>query len=144
MAGALMALLTPDLRFSFTQYRYYEFMIVHGLIMFSIMYMLFVYDFVPGFDSLKKSFFTVHLIGLVMIPFNYTFNASYMLLVNKPSGTILDLFGEWPVYLIGIELLLIILFSINYSLIYFFILRPKTSLLNDVFLIIKDNGNSIV
>jgi uncharacterized membrane protein YwaF len=67
-----------------------------------------------------------------------------MLLVNKPSGTILDLFGEWPVYLIGIELLLIILFSINYSLIYFFILRPKTSLLNDVFLIIKDNGNSIV
>lgn len=128
MAGALMALLSPDLRFSYTQFRYYEFMIAHGLILVSIMYMLFVYDFIPRFDAVIKSFLVVQVLGILLIPFNTLTGGTYMMIVNKTPNAVLDKFGPWPYYVIGLEILLILLFLISYLIIYIFIFRNKENI----------------
>lgn len=100
IAGAGMALLTPDLWSPWPSYPAVYFFVTHGGIV--IANLVLVYG---GIATLRKGAlwrafgFLLAFAASVGI-FNAVFKTNYMYLCDKPkSATLLDAFGPWPVYL---------------------------------------------
>ncbi|XMB87009.1 TIGR02206 family membrane protein [Mycoplasmatota bacterium WC44] len=125
ISGAFVAMFYPDLRYSYVQYRYWEFFIFHVLIVFSTFYMVFVHKLVPSKISAFKCLFVIHIISIPIIIFNTMVDGSYMMLVNTSVPLLVKQFGEWPNYILGLELLLLVLFAINYVITYFVVYQNK-------------------
>lgn len=125
IGGAFIAMVYPDLRFSFTQFRYIEFFVFHIVIIVSIFYMVFVHRLIPSIHSLWKSFVAVHVLAIPMIIFNTIVGGSYWMLVHTSVPLLRELFGPWPNYIIGLELILLVLFGVNYLITYFVVYRKK-------------------
>jgi len=128
IGGAFIAMVYPDLRFSFTQFRYIEFFLFHIVIVVSIFYMVFVHQLLPSRVSLVKSFVVVHVLAVPIILFNSMVNGSYWMLVNTSVPLLEELFGYWPRYIVGLEILLVVLFSINYLITYFVVERNRKNI----------------
>jgi len=126
LAGAIMALGNPEFGgFNFTQYRYYEFMIIHSTLVIGLLYMVVIVRYIPTLDSLWKSYVAVHLYALIIvIPINYLVDGSYMMLVNS-TVDILNILGPWPMSAVVLEFLLLVLFALSYGLTYILILRKE-------------------
>jgi len=125
VGGAFIAMFYPDLRYSFTQFRYLEFFIFHITIIISVFYMVFVHKLMPSASALWKSALVVHLLAIPIIIFNYIVDGSYWMLVNTSVPLLRTIFGEWPKYIIGLELLLVVLFGLNYLITRFLIISAK-------------------
>lgn len=125
IGGAFIAMVYPDLRFSFTQFRYLEFFIFHIVIVVSIFYMVFVHRLIPSKSALWKSFISVHVLAIPIVIFNSIVGGSYWMLVHTSVPLLKQLFGPWPQYIIGLEILLFVLFGINYVITYFVVYRRK-------------------
>jgi hypothetical integral membrane protein (TIGR02206 family) len=101
--GGVVSILFPDILYGPDRYRYYQYVIGHVSFFFMIMYMLFVYDYIPTFNSFKKSYLL--LLGVVLlfiIPFNNIFDTNFMYLL-EPGDTPFEIFwGKgYFLYLLG-------------------------------------------
>lgn len=113
MAGCLQALLTPDIPQSFPHYLNIRYFFVHIGLVQSILYAVFVYGFRPTWSSFGKSFLWSNIYFLFVAGVNYALNTNFMYICHKPpTPTLLDLFGEWPWYILGGELLALVLFTL--------------------------------
>lgn len=106
LAGATIALLTPDLSVTWPHSDYIMFFSAHFLIIFAVVFMIVMYDYRPTFKSVIKTFLITQAYMLLMIPFNFIFNTNFLYLRHKPLGSsILDFFGPWPWYIVGMEVI---------------------------------------
>lgn len=120
IAGTLQGVITPDIADGFPTFDYFRYWIVHLGLLAIIFYAIFVFKMRPTFKSVFKSFFALQLyVGLIVI-INYSLNANYFYLNEKPkSASLLDYFGEWPYYILVTQLILIPYFLIIYLPFYF-------------------------
>ncbi|MDG5789561.1 TIGR02206 family membrane protein [Evansella sp. AB-P1] len=124
VGGAIQALLTPDLFYTFPHFRFLHFFIAHIAIILGIFYMVFVYKFRPTFRSMIKSFVALNVIAFIVFWVNIMTGANYMFLARKPEGpSILDLLGPYPWYILSLELVAIVMFILLY--LPFYILQKK-------------------
>ena len=100
IAGAGMALVTPDLWSPWPSYPAVYFFVTHGGIVIANIVLIY-----GGIATLRKGAlwrafgFLLAFAASVGI-FNAVFKTNYMYLCNKPkSATLLDAFGPWPLYL---------------------------------------------
>jgi hypothetical integral membrane protein (TIGR02206 family) len=113
MAGAGMALLTPDLWSPWPSYPAIYFFLAHGGIVIGIAVLVFggIVPLRPG--AVWRSFGGLVVYAALVGAFNYIFHTNYMYLCTRPaSASVLDAFGPWPVYLIqaaGLTLLIFFL-----------------------------------
>jgi hypothetical integral membrane protein (TIGR02206 family) len=113
MAGCIQALLTPDMPQSFPHPFNIRYFFVHIGLAQSILYAIFVYGFRPGWRSLGKSFLWSNIYFVFVAGVNVLLGTNFMYLCTKPpSPTLLDLFGDWPWYILGGELLALVLFVV--------------------------------
>lgn len=112
--GAILAILTPDIRVAFPNYSNISFFITHYYIYFAVFYCLKYFKFTITFEALKKSFIYINKIMLVLFPLNFLLNTNYMFLKKKPISSPMDFLGPWPYYIISLELVMIILFTLMY------------------------------
>lgn len=101
--GGVVSILFPDILYGPDRFRYYEYVIGHTSFFFMIMYMLFVHDFIPTFNSFKKSFLSLLALVLVfIIPFNNIFNTNFMYLL-EPGDTPFEIFwgSGYFLYIVG-------------------------------------------
>lgn len=113
IAGALQAIITPDLHFGFPQYRYVQFFTDHFLLILSPLLMIWLYDYTITKVSLMKAFLTINGIAAIVFMINILLDANYMFLRDKPaSASLLDILGPYPVYLFALEIIALILFFI--------------------------------
>lgn len=101
--GGVVSILFPDILYGPDRFRYYQYVIGHVSFFFMIMYMLFVHDYIPTFNSFKKSFLLLLAVVLLfIIPFNNIFDTNFMYLL-EPGDTPFELFwGKgYFLYLIG-------------------------------------------
>jgi len=102
IAGAGMALVTPDLWSPWPSYPAVYFFVTHGGIV--IANIVLVYG---GIASLRKgalwrAFAILLAFAAAVGVFNAVFKTNYMYLCSKPkSATLLDALGPWPVYLVA-------------------------------------------
>jgi hypothetical integral membrane protein (TIGR02206 family) len=115
IAGTLQAVITPDIAVGFPSMDYFRYWIVHLGLLIVIFYAIFVFRLKPKLKSVFKSFLALQLYVVIMIVINYLLDANYFYLNAKPkSASVLDYFGEWPYYIIVVQLIIIPLFLIIY------------------------------
>lgn len=113
MAGCIQALLTPDFPQSFPNLMNIRYFFIHIGLAQSILFAIFVYDFQPTWAGLRKSLLWANAYLVFAACLNLALDTNFMYLCRKPpTATLLDLFGEWPWYILGGELLALVLFAV--------------------------------
>jgi len=113
MAGCIQALITPDLQQSFPDMLNIRYFFVHIGLAQSILFAIWVYGFRPTWASLGKSLLWANIYFVFVAAINYALGTNFMYLCHKPPApTMLDLFGDWPWYILGGELLALALFTV--------------------------------
>jgi len=116
LGGALQALLTPDLWYDFPHYRFFQFFISHGLIIASVLFMTFMQHYRPTAKSIIRTFLITNFYALMIAFVNFFTGANYLFLCEKPeSASLIDYLGPWPWYVLSLEFVAILLFTICYS-----------------------------
>lgn len=115
IAGTTQGVLTPDIPEGFSTFDYFRYWVVHLGLLIIIFYAIFVFKMRPKFKSVFKSFFALQLYIVFMVAINHFLNANYFYLNEKPqSASLLDYFGEWPLYIIVVQLIIIPYFLLIY------------------------------
>ena len=110
-AGTTLALLMPDVQGLRLSYPVLQFFVSHGLVVVLLLVLVISGEFRPGRGSLVFAVVVLHLYAGVLGIFNAAFGTNYMYLCSRPGGdSILDLMGGWPWYLLGADVLGILLF----------------------------------
>jgi hypothetical integral membrane protein (TIGR02206 family) len=114
LAGTLQALITPDLPQHFPSFPFFQYYIAHGGVVTAALFLVVGLRQWPRRNAvLRVAVVTIVYVSLVGAIDTVT-GANYMFLRSKPlSGSVLDLMGPWPWYvlwaaLLGMALLLIL------------------------------------
>ncbi len=104
LAGSGMAALTPDIGAPFPSYPAVKFFVGHGGVVAAILFLVFTGQLRPRPGSWWRVFLYVNAYAALVALFDARFGTNYMYLREKPrSGTLLDLLGPWPWYILGGE-----------------------------------------
>lgn len=116
VGGATQAILTPDIGpYRFPHFVFYQFFVSHAVILLTCIYMITVESFRPSKRSVPRTFLITNLYALVIFPVNMLTGGNYLFLSRKPEGgTLLDLLGPWPWYILSLEGVALLLFILLY------------------------------
>jgi len=104
LAGATMALLTPNLWEPFPSFTTIQFFVDHGLIVVGVLFLAWSGLARPRTRSVLRAMVAVNLFAACVGTFDYFFKTDYMYLRAKPPNTsLLDVLGQWPWYLASTE-----------------------------------------
>jgi len=119
IAGALMAILTPNLGYAYAHFRFIQFFVAHACIILALLYMTWVEQLRPSWRSVAGSMIFVNVAALIVYVVDVMLDANYMFLRHKPStSSVLDMLGPYPMYILGEEILALVLFSLMYILLF--------------------------
>ena len=109
LAGAFHSLLTPEFTLGKNDpVIFIDYFISHGGIIFAALYL----TIILGMRPREKSWLKIFLFSQLLIPIvgtiNWILDANYMYICNKPIVNNPLLIGEWPTYLVFIELFALI------------------------------------
>ncbi len=103
LAGAVQAILTPEVPYDFPDPLFVTFFLSHGLILFGLFYATLVFGMRPTWSSVPRVFaITLFYAFVIVAPLNLLLDTNFMFLRARPSiPSVLDLFGPWPWYIAG-------------------------------------------
>lgn len=111
IAGAVQALLTPNLDYAYPHFRFNQFFIAHIAIIIAALYMTWIEEYKPTWKSVGIAMMVLNILALIVGVINYFVGSNYMFLMHKPStASILDLLGPHPYYLLAEELIALLTF----------------------------------
>ncbi len=115
VGGAAMALLTPDLWAPAWSYPTFYFFATHSFVVITPVVIAATRLLPVTQASLARAFVIVNLYAAIIGGFNLLYHTNYMYLCSKPDvPSLLDLFGPWPWYLLGGELVAAVVFGALY------------------------------
>lgn len=115
IGGTIHGIITPDIAVGFPSFDYFRFWAVHLGVLIVIFYTIFVFQMRPKLASVFKSYFALQAYVFIMILINYGLKSNYFYLLEKPkTATLLDYFGDWPYYIIVVQIILIPYFFLIY------------------------------
>ncbi len=120
--GALFAVITPDIKYSFPHPLTLSFYITHFYLLFAAIYGILFFNFKPTFKGWVNAFITLNIFAFVIFFINKKLGTNYLYVNRIPNfSSPLDYFGQWPYYIIVVEVIYLIL---TYGIYYPF--RRKT------------------
>lgn len=120
--GALFAVITPDIKYSFPHPLTLSFYITHFYLLFAAIYGILFFNFKPTFKGWINSFITLNIFAFIIFFINKKLGTNYLYVNRIPNfSSPLDYFGQWPYYIIVVEIIYLIL---TYGIYYPF--RRKT------------------
>lgn len=110
-SGAVLALLTPDLKYEFPSLPALLYFGSHGIVVISVMIFVLGEFRKPERRSFLKAFLLINAYSVLMSIFDYLFKTDYFYLVHKPERlTLLNYLGPWPFYIIFADIIAFIFF----------------------------------
>lgn len=120
--GALFAVIIPDIKYSFPHPLTLSFYITHFYLLFAAIYGILFFNFKPTFKGWINSFITLNIFAFIIFFINKKLGTNYLYVNRIPNfSSPLDYFGQWPYYIIVVEIIYLIL---TYGIYYPF--RRKT------------------
>lgn len=115
LAGASMALLTPNIDSPLASFSTVEFFTAHGLTVAAVLYLVWSGQARPRRWSVARAMIGINVVALFDGPFDYFFGTDYFFLRAKPANpSLLDYLGPWPVYIVATEGVALLLFLLLY------------------------------
>jgi hypothetical integral membrane protein (TIGR02206 family) len=115
LAGASMALLTPNLQEAFPSPGSVQFFVSHGLTVTGVLYLAWSGQASPRPWSVARAIIGVNVFAATVGVFDYLYKTNYLYLRFKPANpSLLDFLGPWPIYLVGAEGVALALFLFLY------------------------------
>ena len=115
-AGAIHAFITPELTHGYGTYQVLAYCVSHGGVILVALYA----TWVMGLEPRKFSWFKVFLFTQLCLPvigfINYLCGSNYMYLAQKPGANNPFVIGEWPWYIVGLELVVLVHFYLFYQI----------------------------
>ena len=113
--GTLLAMITPALWSGFPHWRFFDYFILHGVVLFAAcIHVLGFRRYLEEYAWLR-AFVATNVYAAIVGVVNVILNTNYLFLCRKPSvPTLLDYFGPWPVYIVVCEVLALGLFALLY------------------------------
>lgn len=116
IAGAIQALITPELFVGYPHFRFFQFFITHMGIIWVALFYIFVKGFRITWYGMWLSFAFLNVGALCAFIGNSITGGNYMFLAHKPSNpSLLDFLGPYPFYILVLEFIALILFILMYS-----------------------------
>ena len=111
-AGTIQAIITPNLSgYTLFDTQFIIFFFSHGLIILCVLWLLIVNQMKIRSSSLPNSLITTNIILIPIGLINWATQSNYMYLCTKPPVNSPLLLGDWPLYIIGFEIIGILFFS---------------------------------
>lgn len=114
LAGGIHSLLTPEFTIGMDGYNFIGYYITHGGLILVVAYLIVHYDFRPRPRSWLWVLGYTQLVAIGVGIVNYATGANYMFLSKKPDVENPFLIGEWPYYIIILELVAVLHFYVFY------------------------------
>ncbi len=115
LGGASMAILTPDIAYAFPHLLHITYFASHALIVIGVVYMMANYGYRPTLRSLLTVIIFSNVYLLCMFPVNWLLGTNFLFISEKPeTGSLLDFMGPWPWYVVGMEVVGILIFCLLY------------------------------
>jgi len=104
IAGAMQALITPELFLGFPHFRFIQFFLTHMLIIWVALFYVFVQKYKPTWRGLLQAFLFLNVAAGVAYIANKLTLGNYMFLAQKPTNaSLLDYLGPYPYYILSLE-----------------------------------------
>lgn len=115
LAGTSHAVITPDLKNGFPNFIFLKYWLVHaGLIIFTF-YGVLALKIHPTFKGVFRAFLSLQIYIIFMFAVNIITGANYFYTQGKPeAASALDYLGEYPNYILTVELIMIPYFLLFY------------------------------
>jgi hypothetical integral membrane protein (TIGR02206 family) len=111
VAGSGMALLTPYLRTPIRTYQSFQYFTGHSLLITGVLYLLWSRQARPRARSWWFALWSLNVYAVFVAVVDWLAGTNFMYLREKPASvSLLDVMGKWPWYIIGSEVVALILF----------------------------------
>ncbi len=111
IAGAAMAVLTPELWAPTCSYPTAYFFTAHGGIIAAMIFLVVTHQTRPGPHAIWRALLVLNGWAAFVATFDTIFHTNYMFLCRKPvAASLLDFLGPWPWYILAGELLAFLFF----------------------------------
>jgi hypothetical integral membrane protein (TIGR02206 family) len=115
LAGATMALVTPNVSGPFPSFWTVQFFIDHGLIVAGALYLVWSGQARPRKGSVLRAMLWLNIYAAFVGTFDWIFKTNYMYLRTKPqNGSLLNFLGPWPWYILATEGVALVVFGLLY------------------------------
>ena len=125
LAGGIQSLLTPEFTIGMDGFNFYSYFITHGGLILVVVYMIVHFEFTPRPKSWFWALGYTQLLAMGVGIVNYFVNANYMYLSHKPEVENPFVIGDWPYYIIILELVALVHFVLFYLPFYWSNKRKK-------------------
>lgn len=106
LAGTMQALLQPDLSSAFPGFWWFHFFLLHGGVVLSAVYLAATQRVQPTLRTVGWLIVVTNLYAGIVITVNWFYGTNFGYLAQKPANpSILDYLGDWPYYLISMEII---------------------------------------
>ena len=120
MTGSINAVLTPSLNEGFPHPYFFIFFIEHSGVIIAASYAVFGLKIYPDKWSVLRVFGISQIYFFSTLLINFVLKSNYGFLMRKPyTGSVMDYMGDWPYYLITLQLVALVSFSLLYIPFYF-------------------------
>ncbi len=114
LAGTLLAIITPELEFGFPSYWFFKFFIGHILVVTAVIYAVLILKYRPSRWAVLRVMVWTHVLlaGIGLI--DWLLGSNYMYLCQPPQTAMPLFFLPWPWYILMLEPIAVLLFSLLY------------------------------
>ena len=102
------SMLTPELTMGWNNWYLFDYYFVHGALIFVPLYLTIVMGMRARANAWKHTFYRLQLAVLLILPLNFVIDSNYMYLKAKPIVENPLLIGDWPFYILFLELIVLI------------------------------------
>jgi hypothetical integral membrane protein (TIGR02206 family) len=116
MPSALNALITPELIWGSTNWYIFEYYFMHGSLILVPLYLMFVMNYKLRIFSWWKTFLRAQIVFVIVFLLNLILDTNYMFLLSKPLVNNPLIIGDWPFYILFVQLIGLLHIVIIYKL----------------------------
>ena len=105
MPSAFNALITPELIWGSNNWHIFEYYFTHAILILVPLYLMFVMNYKLRIFSWWKTFLRAQIVFVIVFLLNLILDTNYMFLLSKPLVNNPLIIGDWPFYILFVQLI---------------------------------------